>query len=228
MFEYKLLPRFDLKPDTGPEGYRIYNTPQGAFPSVTTVLKSHFGTEKLDEWRKRVGEEESNAVSQQATNRGNEVHLIFEKYIKGDLDWKKGKMPTNLETFNKAKYFIDRNKVIYGSEYTLYSPILKAAGTIDLVSKYEAGDGIDFNAITDFKTSKRRIDKSWDKWLSYQFQATTYAMMIEEWFNLVVPFNAIVVMIPHEFPQIIIEKNDNYRSKVVEIFEQFHVKSKQT
>ena len=56
-------------------------TPTGEmYPSVTTVLGSR-DKSWLYEWRKKVGEEEANRISQRAANRGTRLHKICEDYI---------------------------------------------------------------------------------------------------------------------------------------------------
>jgi hypothetical protein len=52
-----LNPKFDYKPLTREEreGRRLYATPSGAVPSVTTILDSTKDKTFLIEWRKRVG-----------------------------------------------------------------------------------------------------------------------------------------------------------------------------
>ena len=70
----------DLTVDSKEYG-RIYIDDKGfEYPSVTTVL-SVLENKGLEEWRKRVGEEEANRVSKIATVRGEAVHKIFEDYL---------------------------------------------------------------------------------------------------------------------------------------------------
>ena len=74
----------------------------------------------------------------------------------------------------------------------------------------------DINAIVDYKTSKeikRESDIS-----NYFFQATAYAMMIEEMYFIKVP-KIIVVMIPEFDPPYLFEKDSNeLRNDVEKIF----------
>ena len=89
----------DLKSETFPDGKRYYTLEDGTrLPSVTTVL----GAQKkaaIFEWRKRVGEEEANRISKQATSRGTNVHTICENYLNNKVDYMKGIMPDALEYF---------------------------------------------------------------------------------------------------------------------------------
>ena len=71
----------DLDAESTDSG-RLYSTPDGAFPSVTTVL-SILNEEAIAAWRARVGEEEANRISGRASNRGTKVHSIIEDYLNG-------------------------------------------------------------------------------------------------------------------------------------------------
>ena len=75
---------------------RTYKTPDGnKYPSVTTVLGEE-GKAGILAWRKRVGEEEANRISFQASSRGTSVHTLAENYINNDPEWSKGAMPTTI------------------------------------------------------------------------------------------------------------------------------------
>ena len=65
----------DLEAVTGDKG-RFYTDPEGnKYASVTTVL-SILSEEAIQAWRARVGEEEANRISRQASSRGTTVHNI--------------------------------------------------------------------------------------------------------------------------------------------------------
>ena len=63
---------------------RLYSTPDGSFPSVTTVL-SILTEDAIAAWRARVGEEEANKISHKASSRGTKVHSIL--YIVSTWVW---------------------------------------------------------------------------------------------------------------------------------------------
>ena len=58
MFEYK----YDVESETLPTG-RTYFTPDGKFPSITTVLRKTANQAWLQAWKEKVGEEEAARVS---------------------------------------------------------------------------------------------------------------------------------------------------------------------
>ena len=54
---------------------RFYETPEGnKYPSITTILSAASDSSWRDEWIARVGKEEADRVSMQATRRGTAVH----------------------------------------------------------------------------------------------------------------------------------------------------------
>ena len=54
-----------------------------AYPSVTSIL-SFVNGPKFAKWRARVGEEEANRVTKQATTRGTNLHTLFEHFLLND------------------------------------------------------------------------------------------------------------------------------------------------
>lgn len=158
---------------------RYYITPDGKhYPSVTTVLGNASDGSWLEEWRKRVGEEEANRVSRFAAARGTGFHEIAEEYLKNNPDFKKGKMPIEVTNFFSIKKHLDENvSLVVGLEIPLWSNELRTAGRTDLICKW-AGKW----AVVDFKTS-RRVKKR-DDILGYFMQKSAYAYMFNERYGL--------------------------------------------
>jgi genome maintenance exonuclease 1 len=80
-------PRFDYQPlnRVTEDGRRLYDTPGGKLPSVTTVLEKTKPEEKkqaLQEWRNRVGHAQAQAITTEAANRGTRMHTYLEHYVK--------------------------------------------------------------------------------------------------------------------------------------------------
>jgi genome maintenance exonuclease 1 len=161
-------------------GKRFYETPEGIFPSVTTVV----GFEKQQffaEWRQRNPEE-----SKRVTSRGTKFHSLIEKYLKNeDIDY------DNLQSGNKALFSLlkpelDKIDNIIALESPLWSKTLKLAGRTDCIAEY---DGkltiIDFKASTKEKR-KQDID-------NYFAQATAYALMFQERTGIIVDNFAILI-----------------------------------
>ena len=146
----------DLVAQTRKSG-RTYTDPAGnSYPSITTVL-SILSEEAIQRWRARVGEEEANRISKQASTRGTTVHNIFEKYVNNDPDYLKGVMPHNIQTFKDAQKTLDESITkVYCQEAPLYSKHLGVAGRVDCVGQW---NGVD--SIIDYKTSKKLKKKEW-------------------------------------------------------------------
>jgi genome maintenance exonuclease 1 len=187
MFEHDLLTFPKLTRVDGPNG-RFYRTPDGDFKSVTTILSERLDHSAIDAWKQRVGPEEANRVSQQASRRGTAIHNLAEQYLLNNKDYAKGAMPINVQTFSFIRSILDNNiGTIYGIEALLYSRLLKAAGTADLLAQY---NGI--NSIIDFKTSKRI--KTEDQIESYFIQTAAYSLMAAEHSNYNFPQIVILMM----------------------------------
>lgn len=169
------------------ESGRKYFTPEGnAYPSITTVL-SILGKEEIIAWRKRVGEEEANRISRQASTRGTAVHKLAEDYVDNKPDWKGKHMPSNIATFNTLRPILDaRLNNIWMQEVFLYSDKLKTAGQVDCIGEW---DGV--LSIIDFKTSKR-VKKEEDI-TNYFIQMCFYAAAFLERTGIAIK-QAVVVM----------------------------------
>lgn len=210
MITLKLYDEYKIE-RTEIDGKRHYLTPDGCFPSVTTVLGSKLDKSSLDAWRAKVGEEEANKISTQAANRGTAIHDMAEKYILGQ-DYRRGQMPVNLFTFAPIRDALDKHVTnVYGIEYPLWSKTLNTAGTTDLIADF---DGV--LSIVDFKTSKRLKEEKYIE--SYFLQATCYAAMANERLNTDIKRIAIIIAVDHEEPQIFVKSTDDYFDKMRTIF----------
>ena len=76
----------EVDTDTLPSG-RTYHTPDGSYPSITTILGKTSDNTWLQKWIERVGEEEARRVSKEATDRGTLVHEYAEKHFNGEDVW---------------------------------------------------------------------------------------------------------------------------------------------
>lgn len=218
---------FDLQytlPDSGlvdyyVEGKRFYRTPEGnSYPSVTTVL-STLNKQGIEEWRQRVGEEEANKISRQASRRGTAVHLLAEKYMRNDDDWNKDAMPSNLNTFNQIKPYIDKwCDRVYANEIGLYSDQLKTAGRCDLVARIHG-----IRTICDFKTAKKAKKEQWIT--NYFYQCTTYALMLAERTNIWCPQICVLIATDEDGLQVFLKQTNQYKTQVQQLFNDFHSKN---
>jgi hypothetical protein len=70
------------------------------YPSVTTILGSLTDKSGIDEWKKRVGEEEAERVSKYSANRGTVMHQLCEYYLTSNVE-------DSSERLNDAKIKLD-------------------------------------------------------------------------------------------------------------------------
>ena len=185
----------ELTRETTPQGRR-YFTPEGkTYPSITTVL-SMLSKDSIKKWREKVGDEEANKISQQASTRGTAVHQLAEDYLNNKEDWKKGAMPSNLFSFNQIKPILDE-KVdnIRLQEVFLYSDRLETAGQVDCIAEYEGQ-----LSIIDFKTSRKPKKEEWIT--SYFMQAAFYAAAFYERTGIAIRQGVIIIAVDGSEPQV--------------------------
>jgi len=200
MFDLKLLDEIHLERKETEDG-RLYVHPQTQeeFESVTTILKKYTDQSFLETWKKRVGEEEANRISEEAAENGSQFHNLLENYILGTKK-KVDVSPFLKHSFSQIKPKLEQNvSLVYGVEHRLYSRKLKAAGTADLICKW---NGIP--TVVDFKTSKK--DKM-EEWIPHYFiQASVYAIMVYELYNILIPQIVILMAVNMDKP-IVFKKN---------------------
>jgi hypothetical protein len=184
-----------LRPDifkVDVDGKRHYDTPDGRFPSVTTVL-SILGKEKIVQWRKAVGDIEADAITGEAQRRGTKLHAAVERFLKkedvGELD------------FAVKSHFLQIRDIIsqirpIGIELPLYSKKLKMAGTCDCIG--HMGDEL---FVIDFKTA--RLRKEVRDIINYYLQCTAYGCMANELHGLnIQKFKIIIANLDEQEPSV--------------------------
>lgn len=191
---------------------RFYVTPNGKYPSITTIMGS-LSKESIDKWKKSVGEETANKISRIACSRGTNMHLMCEEYLNNQK--LTCKIPDALELFYSLKPELNKINNILGQEKVLYSDKLKVAGRVDCIADY---DGI--SSIIDFKTSKKI--KSEEDIQSYFLQTTFYALAIAELKNIVVKQVVILMATDNEKPQIFIKPISPYIKPLIKVIKNFH------
>ena len=106
------------------DGVRYYTAPGSEgepvkLVSITSVT-SHWSRERIAEWRAKVGDEEANRVSKQATTRGTDMHLLTEHYLQNE-PLPKAKVPISQILFNIAKPELNKIDNIIVQEQAMYS-----------------------------------------------------------------------------------------------------------
>ena len=158
------------------DGVRYYPIP-GAdkyYPSVTSIT-SFKNASFFAGWRKKVGEDEANRITNRATQRGTAFHSITEDYIKGELNLDKylENNPLSVRMFQSAKDTFNRIDNIHCLETFLYSHYLGLAGRVDCIAEFDGE-----LAVIDFKTSTKEKKEDWVE--HYFVQETAYAAMFLE------------------------------------------------
>lgn len=188
-----------LKATTTPAG-RMYHTPDGDMPSITTVL-SRLSRQGIMEWRKRVGEEEANKISGKASSRGTRIHKLCEDYINNEEP--EFRSPLDKEMFLSMKPLLDGFVgTVYGQELPLYSKYLGIAGRVDLISEWDGK-----LSVIDFKTSRKPKKREWVN--NYFYQCTAYCVMFEELTGIPVDRFVVVIGVDQDEPQTFYGKRDD-------------------
>jgi len=203
----------DLKTVTKESG-RKYTTPKGDYPSITTILGKK-GKAAIIAWRNRIGHEEANKISRQASGRGTAVHAVCENYVNNDPNWKKDLMPNILFDFNRIKDILDtRIGVVYGQELPLYSDHLGVAGRVDCVAEFDGKI-----SIIDYKTSRKTKKKEWID--SYFMQECFYAIAWEERTGIPITQLVTIISVDNAEPQVFIEHRDDWDKELVKTIKEF-------
>ena len=188
----------DLKAKTTAQGRR-YFVEGNAYPSVTTVI-GEMKKKSIMEWRRKVGEEEANAISKRATTRGNKCHKLAEDYLSNKpLDRYRDDV-LSLGLFHQIRPYIDKINNIHALEESLYSHTLKLAGRVDCIAEYD-----NELAIIDFKTSTKFKREEWIQ--DYFSQETAYAIMFQELTGLKVKQLVTIIATEQGTPQIFVKNN---------------------
>lgn len=210
MFELKLLPRTELKQINSPSG-RTYETPDGEFKSVTTILSEYFDKSGLELWKQRVGEKEAEKISIQAANDGTRLHNVLEKFLLNE----------NINEFHsieKTRFISVKNRLeknvkkVYGVEFPCWSKNLKTAGKTDAIVQWNSD-----NAIFDLKTSRKFKKEEYIE--NYFTQATAYGIMVNEKFPELQINKIVICFSSNNFDCYFYEKNiSDYKDLVNKIF----------
>ena len=185
----------DCATDTLPTG-RTYHTPDGSFPSITTILGKTSDQTWLLEWKERVGEEEAARVSKLATDRGTLVHEYAERHFNGeDIFDELYKEAVDVIQMSRDLIRATEKGVeeIWGQEQVLWSNKYKYAGRTDMVGIWRGKP-----TIIDFKTSKKK--KSNKQITDYYIQGCAYAIAHNEMYGTGIQDVAIVMTIDNDKP----------------------------
>jgi len=183
------------------QGERVdgfYQTPDGKFPSVTTVVgwkKNQF----FAEWRKNNPKE---AI--RTRNRGTKLHSLIEKYVLNDVEFLNNQDPYTLDLFCQLQTEINKIDNVRSIEGFLWSKPLRLAGRVDCIAEYD-----EVLSVIDFKGSTKPKRK--DDIHNYFLQATAYAEMWHERTGEKITQIVILITCDDGTVQTFVEDTKNYK-----------------
>lgn len=201
------------------EEHRFYeitkeNKVVGKFPSITTVLGYGEDNSFLDEWRKRIGEEEADRISRKSRERGTVMHRFLELYLtdkerpvhelyeqiiseEEHEDFLLENIDEGLEFFNKflnnSEETLDRVKrplSLEGFHYT--NSWGGVAGTCDSLLELNDGKVI----VVDFKNSRKPKQSAYID--GYFRQCAGYSVMIKHMYGNDFPLHGCEIWMANE------------------------------
>lgn len=202
-----------MKSVDGPKG-RVYYTPNGKYPSITTVLGNK---EKpwLADWRESLGPINADREMKRCAARGTAVHLMLERMLQNHENPIQDQKLEHATEFNSLKMFIKKINNIWAQEIALCSDIMKVAGRVDCIAEYDGK-----LAVIDFKTSNR--DKSSTMIADYYKQATFYALAFHEMYGVEIEDIVIIMSVEKGLPLIFKEKVENHIEPLIKDISQFY------
>lgn len=194
------------------DGVRYYKVPDDGellkLVSITSVT-SHKNRQFFADWRKKVGEEEADKITRQATGRGTDYHTLAENHLLNkELP---SVQPLSEFLFNISKSTLNRINNVYALEGSLYSKVLGIAGTVDCIAEFD-----NELAIIDFKTSKKPKPRDWIE--HYFVQAAAYGCMFYELTEI--PVKKLVIIMACENGECIVyEERD--KAKYIKLLSKY-------
>ena len=187
----------DMSVDTLTTG-RTYHTPDGSYPSLTTILGKTANNPWLEQWKQRVGEEEAARVSKEATDRGTLIHSFAERHFNGDSIWEELRaQPLDVRQMSRDLITLVSTGLeeVWGQEQILWSNKYRYAGRTDMVGVWKGKP-----AIIDFKTSKK--PKQSTQIRDYFIQCCGYAVAHNEMYGTGIKDIVVAITVDGKDPQL--------------------------
>lgn len=219
MFPYKELQTEQFK------GMRFYHTGSGPLPSITTILgttQPEQAVKALENWRTSLGPEKAAAHSKKATDRGTDVHLLAERYLKKEdpfaLIHGQPVADSVKAAFNALRLKLDKIDEVWGQEVPLVSQFYGVAGRCDLIGTFKS-----VPSIVDFKTAGRV--KSRKDVGDYELQLVFYGDAHNEMYGTDIQQGIILMIAETGFPmEFVVPFTDELRLKLAERIDLFNVR----
>ena len=187
----------DMSVDTLTTG-RTYHTPDGSYPSLTTILGKTANNPWLEQWKQRVGEEEAARISKEATDRGTLIHSFAERHFNGDSIWEELRtQPMDVRQMSRDLISLVGTGLeeVWGQEQVLWSNKYRYAGRTDMVGIWKGRP-----AIIDFKTSKKTKQSTQIR--DYFIQCCGYAVAHNEMYGTGIKDIVVVITVDSKEPQL--------------------------
>jgi len=170
--------------------FGLYSTPDGEFPSVTSILRKTLAPEKIEhfkKWEQEIGEEQAKIIKQNSIKRGSTIHSLIEAELYG---WNMVCPEEFKDFWRNTQSFLKLISKVICSEKVVYSRSFGYAGKLDLLANYE-------NELTliDIKTSEKEKQSNWmqDEFL----QIAAYQQAYQEMHHVEINSGLIAVVCPH-------------------------------
>tara|TARA_Y100001972_G_scaffold126973_1_gene182324 strand:- start:255 stop:929 length:675 start_codon:yes stop_codon:yes gene_type:complete len=199
-FNYPQLKRIQT-----PKGRQYVGQDDNPVPSVTTILSETGDKSALIAWRKRVGEQEAQRISNESAGLGTKVHNSLEKYILQEEYEIKGNNLISIMAKRMVDSMVNEGfcnvDELWGTEVGLIAQGLYA-GTSDAIGLHKGKP-----SIIDFKTAKKIKKREWIE--DYFMQGCAYALAHNEMFDTDIKKVAIL-MVDREakFAEFVIEEDE--------------------
>ena len=194
------------------DGVRYYSVPDEdellKLVSITSVT-SHKNRQIFVNWRKKVGEEEADKITRQATSRGTDMHTLVEYHLKNEK--LPEVQPLSDFLFKISKSTLNRINNIHALEGSLYSKQLGIAGTVDCIAEFD-----NELSIIDSKTSKKPKPREWIE--HYFVQCMAYGCMLYELTGISVK-KLVIIMACENGECVVYEERD--KSKYIKLLTEY-------
>jgi len=190
---------------------RLYDTPSGKLPSVTTILsvtESQEDIDGLDNWRNFIGHKNADIITKESAVVGSFMHENLENRLMQKPDIA-GSMPIRVQS-RKMADIIQSNlwpniSSVCGMEVPLYYPGLYA-GTTDLIGFHN-----NELSIIDYKNSRKIKKKEYIS--NYFMQGAAYALAHNELFGTNIKKIVVSICVrtnPMQYQEFIVTDEFNY------------------
>lgn len=176
---------------------------KGIYAGVTKVLDKTSDKTFLEEWRKRVGEEEADRIVKESQDIGNSLDQLILESFKEGFDEDLYRHEQGFYLFKQLSISLRRIKPI-ALQLKIWSEKYKIMGYLDCLGYYNGE-----LSLIDFKNS--RYIKKPDHYHNYLLQCTMYCIILKVLLNIEVKQIVLLMGIRDSAsPQIVKERTKDY------------------